>query len=171
MSQRSPLNERYQKFTKPKGQTRKSGGSAKPKRASANEAARPKAGGSALTRAARAASAKRSAKPKPKRSAPQRVPMTSEMRTYNRVYWVLMGVSLLAALGLLFLDWRGLAKNTKLVSFVWGVWAAGIGGGLYLQLGPIRRARRAALAQGKPGKKKDAAAGKDAAETTEGKDE
>jgi len=80
VSRRSPTNERYQKFTEPKGQTRKSSASAKPVR---------KEGG--------AATASKS-KPKAKgSSAPGGKfyePDTPEYKFWRRMWWISLGTGL-----------------------------------------------------------------------------
>jgi hypothetical protein len=82
MSRRSPSNERYQKYTGPKGQTRKSAAAAKPSRKE----------GSGTTS---------SAKPKTKSSAATAPggkyyePDTPEYKYWRRMWWICLGVGLL----------------------------------------------------------------------------
>jgi hypothetical protein len=78
MSRRSPTNERYQKFTEPKGQTRKSAAAAKPVR---------KEGSGAAAKA----------KPKPKAEQPGGKfyePDTPEYKFWRRVWWYCLGIGL-----------------------------------------------------------------------------
>ena len=79
MSRRSPTNERYQKFTEPKGQTRKSSASAKPVR---------KEGGAATSSKDKAKS--KTAAPGSKYYEPD----TPEYRFWRRVWWWLLGAGM-----------------------------------------------------------------------------
>jgi hypothetical protein len=78
VSRRSPHNERYQKHTEPKGQTRKSAAAAKPKR-----------GGNA------AAKAKASTKPKMPARGSYSEPDTPEYKKWRRVWWWSLGAGVL----------------------------------------------------------------------------
>jgi hypothetical protein len=80
VARRSPTNARYQKYTEPKGQTRKSAAAAKPVR---------KEGG--------AASAKAKTKPKSSSPAPGSKyyePDTPEYKFWRRAWWWLLGVGM-----------------------------------------------------------------------------
>ena len=79
MSRRSPTNERYQKFTEPKGQTRKSAAAAKPIR---------KEGGAATSKPK--TKAKGSSAPGGKFYEPD----TPEYKFWRRMWWVSLGVGL-----------------------------------------------------------------------------
>jgi len=79
VSRRSPTNERYQKFTEPKGQTRKSAAAAKPIR---------KEGGAATSKPK--AKAKGSSAPGGKFHEPD----TPEYKFWRRMWWVSLGVGL-----------------------------------------------------------------------------
>ena len=82
MSRRSPSNERYQKFTGPKGQTRKSAAQAKPTR---------KEGSST------SAKSKSKVKGKPSSAAPGSKyyePDTPEYKFWRRAWWASLGVGL-----------------------------------------------------------------------------
>ena len=80
MARRSPTNARYQKFTEPKGQTRKSSASAKPVR---------KEGG-----AATASKAKPKAKGSSAPGGKFYEPDTPEYKFWRRMWWVSLGVGL-----------------------------------------------------------------------------
>ena len=79
MSRRSPTNERYQKFTEPKGQTRKSAAAAKPVR---------KEGGASTTKPK--TKAKGSSAPGGKFYEPD----TPEYKFWRRMWWTALGVGL-----------------------------------------------------------------------------
>ena len=78
MSRRSPNNERYQKFTEPKGQTRKSSASAKPVR---------KEGSGTDTKSKTKTASKSSAKP-------YYEPDTPEYKFWRKMWWISLGVGL-----------------------------------------------------------------------------
>jgi hypothetical protein len=134
MATRSPYNDRYK--TEQKGKTRRSASSAKPKRDIAD-----------LTPAS---STKKAAKKKswwstpPAASATVAFESTPHMKNLRRVWWVLWGVSLLIAVGILLLQKGGTAYLTY-VPIAWGLWVACMGGAFYLEFGPIRKARAAAM--------------------------
>jgi hypothetical protein len=71
VSRRSPTNERYQKFTEPKGKTRKSAAAAKPSRlaGSAPEKSKP------------------SSKAKPSTASKYVEPQTPEYKFWRRIWW------------------------------------------------------------------------------------
>jgi hypothetical protein len=80
VSRRSPTNERYQKYTGPKGQTRKSAAAAKPSRKSADKGKSSPA------------------KAKPKRSSGKSSfyePDTLEYRRWRRLWWWSLGIGFL----------------------------------------------------------------------------
>ena len=80
MARRSPTNARYQKFTEPKGQTRKSSASAKPVR---------KEGG-----AATASKAKPKAKGSSAKGGKFYEPDTPEYKFWRRMWWISLGTGL-----------------------------------------------------------------------------
>ncbi len=135
MSQRSPYNDRYK--VDRKGKTRKSASAAKPSRAVAD-----------LTPAD---SGKKSAKKKSRwsRSAkpttpPVVVQNTPEMRRLRRIWWALWAISL--GVAVLILVMQQLRFFLAAVPFVWMAWAVAMAGAFYLEFGPIRRLRKAAVA-------------------------
>lgn len=115
MSQRSPMNPRYQKGTGPKGQTRRSAASAKPKRdlAESTGASRPKSGSS-------------KSKPSVKERYAATVPANPLYKTYRRVWWGALGVALLSlvvSLAMSFeplLSWGGETGATVAASLSYG---------------------------------------------------
>jgi hypothetical protein len=148
MSTRSPHNDRYK--VDQKGKTRRSASSAKPKRDLGD-----------LT----PANATKIATPKKKRwgLAPAASPTpafepTQKMKQLRRIWWVLWGLSLLIAVGILLLQRAGSAY-TQFVPFAWGLWAASMAGAFYMEFTPIRKARmeamEAARKGGKPSKEKE----------------
>ena len=80
MARRSPTNERYQKFTGPKGQTRKSASQAKPKRSSSGPAS--------PTGTKSKPGAKGSSAPRPK------IAETPEYLAARKLWWILLLVGL-----------------------------------------------------------------------------
>lgn len=85
MSQRSPMNPRYQKGTEPKGQTRRSAASAKPKR--------DLAAGSGPRKSKSGAPA---AKSSVKERYAATVPANPLYKSYRRVWWGALGIALLS---------------------------------------------------------------------------
>lgn len=143
MSTRSPHNDRYK--VDQKGKTRRSASSAKPKRVVADMTP---------------ADSPRSTKPAPKKgwraalaapATPAFTP-TTEMRNLRRIWWVLWGLSLLIAVGILLLQKGGPAYEGY-VPYAWGVWAATMAGAFYMELSPIRKARAAAMEAARKGGK------------------
>jgi hypothetical protein len=146
MSQRSPYNDRSR--VEQKGKTRKSAAASRPKR---------EAGASASSSPSKKAPAK-------KRTlwgrGPAREPVaplvqTPEMRRLRRIWWGLWSASLIIAVGILALQ-QGAAANPaaaplldRFLPFLWGLWVASLGGAFYLELGPLRKARAAAIAEAK----------------------
>ena len=81
MSRRSPTNERYQKYTGPKGQTRKSAAQAKPTR---------KEGGGSTSTSKSKGKASASTAPGGKFYEPD----TPEYRFWRRAWWISLGTGL-----------------------------------------------------------------------------
>lgn len=144
MSRRSVTNDRYR--VDQKGKTRKSASSAKPKRAAGESSSTP--------------AKKKGATSKPKSAigrlfgrgpATQPVPKiepTPEMTKLRRVWWVFMGVAVALALAMVPLS----KVNNTVSSILFGTYAAALGGALYIEFGPLRRARMAAMKAAKGGK-------------------
>ncbi|MCL2438642.1 MAG: hypothetical protein FWE48_00125 [Coriobacteriia bacterium] len=87
MARRSPMNNRYQKGTEPKGVTRKSAASAKPKRAIGEQNSSSKTGGK------KASGKKGDAK---KRSSFLReMPDTPEYKQQRKIWWYCLGAAFL----------------------------------------------------------------------------
>ena len=80
MSQRSPMNARYQKDTTPKGQTRKSAASAKPKRTGTTSPSRPSKAASGEKVSARERYA-------------EMTPAYPEYKQLRRLWWGALGIA------------------------------------------------------------------------------
>lgn len=133
MSQRSPHNDRYK--VEQKGKTRKSASAAKPKRELADlTSATSKKAAPKKTRWGRG----------PARQVTPDIEPTPRMKRLRRIWWILWGMSLLIAVGILLLQKAG-APYTSYVSAAWGVWAAAMGGAFYMEFVPLRRARAEAI--------------------------
>lgn len=148
MARRSITNDRYR--VEQKGKTRKSASSAKPKRevgaaASDAPAKKPVKKGGA-TKWGRG----------PAREPVPSVPVTPEMRTLRRYWWILIGAAVVLAVAMIP---AAKYKNSTLNAVLLGTYAAALGGSLYLEFGPLKRARQAAAAaaKGKGGKQAKAA--------------
>jgi hypothetical protein len=149
MTRRSVGNDRYR--VEQKGKTRKSASAAKPKReAGAAASDKPKK------------KAKASSKPKlfgmkTSREPVPRVESTPEMKRLRRWWWGLMGAAILIAVAMVPVS---KLENKNLDSVMFGVYAAALGGALYLEFGPLRKARLAAIDASKSsgGKAKKASA-------------
>jgi len=142
---RSPHNDRYK--TDLKGKTKKSASSAKPSRG---------VGDLSSKSPAKKPGAK---KPRWGRGPSTAVPAfetTPQMKQLRRLWWVLWGLSLLIAVGILLLQKAGETDTTLLgyVPFAWGLWAATMAGAFYLEFTPIRKARMAAIEAARAGHKK-----------------
>jgi hypothetical protein len=141
MSRRSVSNDRYR--VEQKGKTRKSASSAKPKR-EAGEAA-------TVGKKPAKKSAKSSSKPKlfGWKSSGERVPpvpSTPEMKRLRKLWWIAMGVAIVIAVAMVPLQTYGIKA---LDSALFGLYAAALGAALYLEFGPLRKARIAATAEAK----------------------
>lgn len=88
MSQRSPMNARYQKGTEPKGQTRRSAASAKPKR----DLGVTPGGKKSATSAGRAANS--TAKSSIRERYAASIPADPTYKTYRRLWWTALGIAL-----------------------------------------------------------------------------
>lgn len=139
MARRSPLNPRYQRDTEPAGKTRRSASSAKPKREAGQQSA---------------PSGKPAGKPdRPSlREAMRDVPSTPEMKRWQRLWWVCMGAAV--AMLVLTLVVPVFKTNTRLGFGALLIYAAFLGGGLYIQLVKIKPLRDKAIADAKAGKNK-----------------
>jgi hypothetical protein len=155
MSRRSVGNDRYR--VERSGKTRKSASAAKPKReagAAASDSAKKKpkkAGKKSLTQTLFGKGEARTPVP--------RVEPTPEMKIMRRWWWGLMGAAIIIAVAMVPVS----KMNNKTVdSVLFGVYAAALGGALYLEFGPLRKARLAAIDAAKTGGKSKKAAAKDA---------
>ncbi|MDO8915034.1 MAG: hypothetical protein Q7W16_02985 [Coriobacteriia bacterium] len=157
MSRRSVSNDRYR--VEQKGKTRKSASSAKPKR----EAGEAATAGKKPTKK----STKSSSKPKlfGWKSSGERVPpvpSTPEMKRLRKLWWIAMGVAIVIAVAMVPI---GKYKNTAVDSVLFGLYAAALGAALYLEFGPLRKARIAATAEAKAKGGKGSKAAKPATKT------
>jgi len=156
MSTRSPYNDRNK--IEQKGKTRKSAAASKPKRG---------AGVSASSAPSKKKPTKKSMWHRRPASGPVAPQVQSpEMKRLRRIWWILWGSSLGVALVAVFIG--QFAKTNPSLQVVYtvllGLWAASFAGVIYLEIGPIRKARRAALEEAKlPKGKKGKAAKADAA--------
>jgi len=149
MSTRSPHNDRYK--VEQKSKTRRSASSSKPKRAVADitpvtSAKSPAKKSSFWSRATAASSGSRSA------STVAQIEATPRMKQLRRIWWVLWGGALGVAVVILLLQEYGFAESPFVV-VAWGVWIASMGGAFYLEFGPIRKERAAAIEAAKSGGK------------------
>jgi hypothetical protein len=151
MTRRSVGNDRYR--VEQKGHTRKSASAAKPKRevgAAASDKPKKKA--------------KSAKKPnlfgmKTTREPVARVVPSPEMKKLRRWWWGFMGAAIIIAMAMFGMSAAKIVNKTA-ESVLFGVYAAALGGALYLEFGPLRKARLAAIDAGKTtgGKAKKAAA-------------
>ena len=105
MARRSPTNNRYQKGTTPKGSTRKSAASAKPKR-SVGESSKSKK------------TAAKGAKNTNKGSWSSGLPDTPEYKKYRRLWWYSLGISFVLLTATLLLTFVPSVGNTLGLSSV-----------------------------------------------------
>ncbi len=138
MTRRSVTNERYR--GEMKGTTRRSAASAKPKRDAgvATSTASP-ASKKAAGKAAKPGLFGRRGPRQPAQAAPS----SPEMKRLRRWWWAFMGTAVIIALAMV--PSSGL-KNPALDSALFAFYAVALGGALYLEFGPLRRARQAAVA-------------------------
>ena len=133
-------NDRYR--VEQKGKTRKSASSAKPKR---------EAGAASTSTSTKKKPAKSSTRPKLFSRGPAREPSppvvsTPEMKRLRKYWWVAMGVAIVVAVAMVPISKYGIKT---LDSVLFGLYAAALGGALYLEFGPLRKARLAAMAAAK----------------------
>lgn len=144
MSRRSVTNDRYKKDNA--GTTRKSAASVKPKR---------EAGEQSVSTSSSKPKAKKGPSRTPAKTSSVRVPDSPEVKRLRKYWWGFMGAALLIAVLLVPITGNK-ALNQRFGSLAVGVYAAALGGALYLEFGPIRKARAAAVAAAKkddkPGK-------------------
>jgi hypothetical protein len=143
MSRRAVTNDRYKKDNM--GTTRKSGASVKPKREVGESS-------SSSTPSKSKTKAKGSSKSAGKRSAPARVPDSPEVKRLRKYWWGFMAAALLLAFALVPITGNKVL-NDRVGSVAVGLYAAALGGALYLEFGPIRKARAAAVAAAKKDEK------------------
>jgi len=86
MARRSPMNNRYQKGTEPKGVARKSAARAKPKRAAGEQ-------NSSASSSGRAANKKSTATAKKGSSFLREMPSTPEYKQQRKIWWYCLGAS------------------------------------------------------------------------------
>jgi hypothetical protein len=170
---RSPYNDRYK--VDQKGKTRRSASASKPKRGIADltPADSPKK---------KAASKRKWWSPAPAASTSPAFVATPEMGRLRRIWWVLWGLSLVVAVGILLLQnaakqaadaasavalavsgattatveaaaAAAAAPYAPYVPLLWGLWAAAMAGAFYLEFVPIRKARAAAIEASRKGGK------------------
>jgi hypothetical protein len=142
MARRSVTNDRYR--VEQKGHTRKSASAAKPKRGAGESAT-----SSPSKKPAKKGAAKKGATRWGRGAAREpmpTVPTTPQMKTLRRYWWILIGTAIVLAVAMIPIQ---RLKNTTLDSVLFGVYAAALGGALYLEFGPLRRARKAAIAEAK----------------------
>ncbi len=133
MARRNPQNERYRKDAKV-GATRRSAASAKPKRELGDTSS----------------SSKPVAKKGASKSGPRYLPNpdTPEFRRWNIINYSMLGVALGAAVVLTIVQTQihgaagplGVPKEW-IVYALWGVWALGLGGSMYIQFSILRKMR------------------------------
>jgi hypothetical protein len=157
VSRRSVSNDRYR--VENKGKTRKSASSAKPKR----EAGVGTSAAVAVTSAGKSAKTKTSWWSRVTRPTQPAIPTTPEMKKLRRVWWSLMVAAVLIALAMIP---ASSMKNRTLDYALIGGYAVVLGTALYLEFGPLRKARMAAIASAKKSSK---SGGKNAAKPVGGK--
>jgi hypothetical protein len=143
MARRSPMNERYQKWTGPKGQTRKSAAAAKPKKSNAS--------GSSKSTSSKSSSTK--SKSSSGSALAMRNPDTPEFRAARKQWWTFLiaGLVLIAVswvlLAYVHTTWAHTASNVTLGLAYGSVFYA-----LYIDWTKMRPMRKAAYSQAKSGK-------------------
>lgn len=137
MTQRNPLNERYQS-DQPKGQTRKSAASAKPK---------AKAAASVHIQTTTKSKAQLKAEKKQRRARQAELdrkyynPPTPEYKRLRRLWWILLVGAIVATAGSWILQGAG-ASGTPVSYVLLGLAYALIIAALYVEFGKIRKVRR-----------------------------
>jgi hypothetical protein len=142
MARRSVTNDRYR--VEQKGHTRKSASAAKPKR-EAGESAASSTSKKPVKKGAAKKGATRWGRGAAREPLPT-VPSTPQMKALRRYWWILIGTAIVLAVAMIPIQQL---KNQTLDSVLFGVYAAALGGALYLEFGPLRRARKAAIAEAK----------------------
>jgi len=137
VSRRSVTNDRYKKDFAG-GTTRKSAASVKPKREA----------GEASSSGSKPKAKKGPSRTAAKRPASARVPDSPEVKRLRKYWWGFMAAALLIAVLLVPIT-SNKTWNQRFGSIAVGVYAAALGGALYLEFGPIRKARAAAVAAAK----------------------
>ena len=138
MSQRNPMNERYQNEDR-EGQTRKSAASAKPKR-KAGETVVVKDAPKTDAEKRKEASAKR--KQEQKRISAAGNPTSPEYKKFRKIWWILLGVAVgMTALSWVFQVWLPDVKNISYV--VLALAYTGIIGAFYVDYKYVRPIRTA----------------------------
>ena len=141
MARRSPTNERYQKYTGPKGQTRKSASQARPKRSSTG----PSSPTGAKSSGAKGSSAARVARPE-----------SPAYKAARRQWWILLGVGLvLTAVSWLVRGYVHTSWATGASAISLGLAYTAIFYALYIDWTKLRPERKAAIAASKSGKNAD----------------
>jgi hypothetical protein len=163
VSRRAVTNDRYKKENIG-GTTRKSGASVKPKR-EAGESADSVSSSKSKSKAKKGPS-----RTAAKRPTSARVPDSPEVKRLRKYWWGFMAAALLLAVLLVPIS-SNKVLNQRVGSVAVGLYAAALGGALYLEFGPIRKARAAAVAAAKkdekPSKNKGAKAAASAAPPVE----
>ena len=143
MARRSPMNERYQKWTGPKGQTRKSAAAAKPTKSNAS--------GSSKSSSSKSSSSK--SKSSSGSALAMRNPDTPEFRAVRKQWWAFLIAGLvLVTIAFVLLQyvhttWARTASNVFL-----GLAYGSIFYALYIDWTKMRPLRKAAYEQAKSGK-------------------
>ena len=139
MSRRNVMNERYKKENA--GTTRKSAASVRPKREAgeSSTSSKPKA-------------KKGPSRSPARRSASVRVPDSPEIKRLRKYWWGFMGTALLLAVLLVPIT-QNKATSQRWGGLAVGVYTVALAGALYLEFGPIRKARAAAVAAAKKDEK------------------
>ena len=132
MSRRSVTNARYRKDNV--GSTRKSASAAKPKREA----------GDLATSTTKKAAAKKGFWATLFAPSPGTAINSPEMQKLRRYWWVFLGSALAIAFLMFFTQKEAWAKPFQIPLIV--LYAITLGGALYLEFGPIRKARAAAMA-------------------------
>lgn len=127
------MNERYQKHTAPAGKTRKSAAAAKPKRDAG-------------------AQSKKKSPAKRSRSAFIGNPPTEEFRRLRKLWWILLGGSLIFTMGSLAIrEWlQSWALYQQVAGAMLGIGYVMIGAALYIDLTKIRKMRKDWIEAGAP---------------------
>jgi hypothetical protein len=156
MSRRAVTNDRYKKENLG-GTTRKSGASVKPKREAGEAADSVSSSKSKAKKGSSGAGAKR--------PAPLRVPDSPEVKRLRKYWWGFMGAALLLVFVIVQIA-NNKVLNQRYGGLVVGLYIAALGAAMYLEFGPIRKARAAAVAAAKKDEKPSKNKGAKPAPTT-----